>query len=1084
MLEMTLLGQAMITRDNIPLRSFRSQKEAALLIYLAHTGQIHRRETMADLLWEASSTKQSLANLRTVLTRLRAQVGDALVVTRKTVAYADDLREDVDSVRFQRALGGLVSLQSAAEADQLRQGLALYGGEFLRGFYLTGAPRFNEWAVIEQEALRQQTFLGYGRLIDFALRTHAYPAGIDAARRLLALDPLNEAVHFQLMTLLAVDGQSPAALTQYGQLADLLEVELGVEPQPKTKELYRRVLRGEWEQGGLPASVDALTIHGLPPRPQPFVGRTAELAALDDLLRGEAHPLITLLGPGGIGKSSLAVEAVRRMTHTGRTELSLLWVGERFCDGIYFVSLVSRTTALALADAIARVVGLTFQHHGGDEETQLVAHLVNQSMLLVLDNFEQLSAGKELVSRLMAGAPAVQLLVTSRHVLGVPGETVITLDGLDLPTSTDERQFLHAAAVQLFLQSARRTHVTFDLHIDDLAHINRICRLVQGTPLAILLAATWVSMLAPAEIADEIARDSALLATQAPDLPVRHRSMQVIFDHSWLLLTSAQQRLLATLSIFRGGYTLAMAQAFTQTSMADLLGLVQRSLVVRAGPAGRFTTHELLRQLALTKLAELGIVEQTLHAQAVEMLETLFADELSPVYVALAHHAEQAGFVEKACGYLRAVGDAAGAHHQYALAVESYSRALALTPPQAIEDKFSLLLAREEGMHWLAHRDSQRRELTELTHLARLLETFDQAIAVLLRHARFAEATGDHAASARAAEEATQLADSTGAAPLIARSRLAWGVALGRQGHYAGAAQHLTIAVSAARAAGLADVESACLRNLGIDAAYQGDFSTARCYFEQDLALVQQQGNRENERQALGNLGVIARYLGDLPGARAYLENALLLFRQIDDRRGEAITLSNLGVVAAHAGDRVDAGVKFRRTLAISRQIGDTQSEGEALLHLGGLALDAGESRRAVSYYEEARAIALRKNLSAYVVEAQTGLAAATLAQGDLTLALALVREHVADINEVGLAAAEEPLRVYFNAYQVLHAGQDAAAAHILEKAVSLLQEQADRIVAPDARQAFLANVPVHQKIGAAAASTQHDGLDATRESS
>ncbi len=404
MLRFTLLGQAVIKQDDRKALRFRSQKEAALLIYLAHTGQTHSREALADLLWDARTSKQSLANLRTALTRLRNQAADALIVERKTLTYAGERRSRVDSVCVQEELRTIENCRTVEDATRLRAALALYAGDFLAGFYLADAPRFNEWIVVERETLRRQAAAGYQLLIDYALREQQHAIGVEAATRLLALDALNEDAHRALMECLAAGGQTAAALTQYARLSDLLEAELGVEPARATTALYQRILRGEQEQARQAGPLSPLKRHGFPMQTHHFVGRRAELATLMSYLGSADHPLITVSGPGGMGKSSLVIEVVEQLVRTvSLTQDSFGTGGQnlaaRFRDGLYYVPLAQVTDIPGLTAALADALALSFQADAGDEATQLLAYLSDRALLLALDNFEQVTDGADLLTR-------------------------------------------------------------------------------------------------------------------------------------------------------------------------------------------------------------------------------------------------------------------------------------------------------------------------------------------------------------------------------------------------------------------------------------------------------------------------------------------------------------------------------------------------------------------------------------------------------------------------------------------------------------------------------------------------------------
>ncbi|MCP4417122.1 MAG: hypothetical protein GY805_10895, partial [Chloroflexi bacterium] len=229
MLNISLLGEIVIRLHGEPLTRFRSQKEAALLAYLAYTGQTHNREALADLLWEASSTKQSLSNLRTVLARLRKQVGEYLIVTRKTVAVTPSVHEQTNTTRFQALLAGVSKGEGSVTAvTHLTQGLELYSGEFMTGFSIPKAPRFNDWLMVEQERLRQIAMQGYRQLAAWQEEQGAFAAGVVTVQQWTLWDPLDEVAQRQLMRLLAYDGRVSEALAAYEKCRHLLQTELDI----------------------------------------------------------------------------------------------------------------------------------------------------------------------------------------------------------------------------------------------------------------------------------------------------------------------------------------------------------------------------------------------------------------------------------------------------------------------------------------------------------------------------------------------------------------------------------------------------------------------------------------------------------------------------------------------------------------------------------------------------------------------------------------------------------------------------------------------------------------------------------------
>jgi predicted ATPase/DNA-binding CsgD family transcriptional regulator len=324
---------------------------------------------------------------------------------------------------------------------------------------------------------------------------------------------------------------------------------------------------------------------GLPAPATALIGRTQEVAAVMRLLDDPALRLVTIVGPGGMGKTHLALEVARHCANQQRGE-------------VRFVALEAVESLSGVAPAIANAIG--FQLHGTlDPGKQLLSALRSRNLLLVLDNFEHLLEGVFYVSDMLAAASRLKLLATSRERLNLHGETVFALRGLASPPESDESQ--DYAAFQLFLQAARRVQPTFNPTEAESRHVGQICRLVEGMPLGLELAASWMDVLTPEHIAIEIATSLAILQTTTQDVPERHRSIDAVFEHSWRLLSDAERAAFMQLSVFRGGFDRAAAQAVAGASLFMLSTLVDKSLMTRVG-ADRFKLHELLRQFAEAKL--------------------------------------------------------------------------------------------------------------------------------------------------------------------------------------------------------------------------------------------------------------------------------------------------------------------------------------------------------------------------------------------------------------------------------------------------------------------------------------------------
>jgi predicted ATPase/DNA-binding XRE family transcriptional regulator len=324
----------------------------------------------------------------------------------------------------------------------------------------------------------------------------------------------------------------------------------------------------------------------------PCIGRVAELLELAQTLTDPTCRLLTVVGPGGIGKTRLALEVAQAL-------------GQQTRDSVYFVALAPLRATEHIVPAIADALDFRFQADNRLPKQQLLDYLRHKQVLLLLDNFEHLHDGVDLLQELLHGCPELRLLVTSRERLQLHSETVFVLDSLDFPSGTLTQAALAYSAVQLFVETAHRTHPKFTLDATNEQDVVRICRLVSGIPLGIILAAAWVKLLSPAEIVTELGQGFDFLEAEFRDLPTRQRSMRAVLTQSWLRLTTAEQAVFMRLAVFRGGFTRQAVQSVAGASLHTLSSLTNKSLVQRDAN-GRYTIHELLRQYAEAELEAAG----------------------------------------------------------------------------------------------------------------------------------------------------------------------------------------------------------------------------------------------------------------------------------------------------------------------------------------------------------------------------------------------------------------------------------------------------------------------------------------------
>ncbi len=353
--------------------------------------------------------------------------------------------------------------------------------------------------------------------------------------------------------------------------------------------------------------------HNLPWQTTLFVGRHQEMSDLARLLSDPNVRLITILGAGGMGKTRLALEIAH--VHL-----------DQFADGVYLVALAPLRSSEQIISAIAEVIRFRF-YGGSDEKAQLLSFLTNKRMLLVLDSFEHLLDGAGLVSDLLQSAPGITVLATSREKLALRCETVYAIGGMTYPGVDVLEGARRCSAVELFIRSAERARPDFELRDDDLRYVARICRLVEGMPLGILLAAAWVDALSLEEIADEISQGLDLLQVELRDMPAYQHSVRATFDRSWQRLSAAEQDAFMRLAVFRGGGSRAAIQAVTGAGLSLLQALVNKSLLWRASD-GRYSTHELLRQYAREQLEASGEITNAHDAHSHYYLGFLAAREM------------------------------------------------------------------------------------------------------------------------------------------------------------------------------------------------------------------------------------------------------------------------------------------------------------------------------------------------------------------------------------------------------------------------------------------------------------------------
>jgi len=757
--------------------------------------------------------------------------------------------------------------------------------------------------------------------------------------------------------------------------------------------------------------------HNLPLQPTSFVGRGNEIVEITGLLADPHCRLLTLVGPGGIGKTRLALEVAHGFVRPEvRTTTSMIYP-----DGVYLVALQPVASTEDIVTSIASAVGFEF-YQAQDSRTQLLNYLAKRRSLVILDNFEHLLTAIDLIEELLDKAPHLELMVTSRAAVNLAQEWLYHVEGMAYPLDKAPDRLESYSAVQLFLERARQVRHDFSME-DEGAQVTQICQLVDGMPLGIEMAASWLRRLPCGEIVVEIQRSLDILETDLIGLPDRHRSMRAVLGHSWKLLGREEREALMKLSIFRGGFRREAAEYVTGASLQTLSALVDHSHL-RLANTGRYEMHELQRQYAAERLAERPELEITVRDRHCTYFAHLMDQPVRNLVDTRSKEAKQA--LEADIDNLRSAWNWAVEHtrirdmHQCMETMFWFSLFFSWSQEGERAFRQAVAVLRET-------KPGQERDValgialsflgwfeTEQGRTLQSQENVQEGISILRCHnarRELAQATMSSAVvavnfrenpeEARALGlEAVALLEETGQNEFLGFTLNLLGWLAQSCGQYTESERWYDRALYLGKKTGDQWTVANSLMHLGSRTRAIGEYERADHLLQESLALSREHRYLEITILTLTILGRVYEATGEIEKAKTYLHEGLATARD----RGQGIRIAHCSVVLGHflaAQREVERAAKlYQEALDIIPQSGSVEYRLQALTGLGWLAFQSREYGQARRYHEESMVLSRRIRDHRYTIHNLNGLGRIALAQGDHVLAgrhfLAAVKEGLA----------------------------------------------------------------------------------------
>ena len=863
-MRLELFGNVRIL-ENGRSKAIEIRRPSALLLYLAYRREWLSRDELRYLF--NPDVIDSVAKRK-----LRIQIYRA-----KQVPWGKRLEVNDGQLRF-LIDSDVADFDKAIQEKNYLKAIKIYKGKLFGDSNLSNSANFSSWLEHERRLRHEQWLkanLEYSKILE---KKNSPEKAVKYLSVVLQAEPMDEKTLQKYMLLNNALNEREKALRAYNLFKRYLQKELGLPPQEATVNIAAAIRQ---KQKNLPANFKDFNLErniNLPHIDTRLIGREKELKILSSFYNDGNSRLVSIIGPGGSGKTRLSIELAKQLS-------------PNFEDGVYFVALAAIKSAGLISAEIAEQLKLDLGG-SGNAENVLLSFLRKKQLLLVLDNFEHLLDGLEQIQTILFSCPHVHILLSSRERLKLPTERVLDIHGLSFEATSGKKE---SSAVELFLEAAKRLG-HFEFSKNDMKNIDTICRKLEGMPMAIELAASWLRVLRCEEINNELQESFELLNRQNSQHLQNHSSQSMVFEQSWKLLSQAEKQALAKLSIFEVSFDRAAAEQIANVHLSLLFSLVDKSLLVFDE---RFRFHELIRYFAAKKLNQ----QEKL---ALQRKYAAYFSRLLAKHGAGLHCSRQLEYLAELAPEI----DNFRQFWKWSIELGEYD--LLDSALNTLFDLYSLKSYFLEGV-----------EIFDRAARAVKKKNLNLYYRLIARKGRFLMRLGKYNEDLSALKSCRRYFEKNSLSFELIAVYLTLGTIYRNRGELQKAKDLYRKCLLHAKADKDAYREALAINNLGIIAYREGKIAEAKRKYEKSLSIFKSAGLEWATTLALNNLGIIYYTQNQFDEAKRFFSSNISTFEKVGDIKGKALSISNLGTIAYEQGYYEKAIQYHKKSLSLALQIGE-----------------------------------------------------------------------------------------------------------------------------------------------------------------